>query len=83
MRWNVVIGGQLFLEKLPRLHILQNGFCDPGGAASRNYPDITTVWDSLRISKAVAAMAEERGGNMRRAPCVGLRPRKRASNSKS
>ena len=63
------------LEELPRIHDLQDGLRDAGRAAARHHPDSIAARHSLRVGETAAALAEERGGAMRRAPCLGLRPR--------
>jgi Ni/Fe-hydrogenase subunit HybB-like protein len=55
MRWNVVIGGQLF-SKLPRLHQLQDGFCHQRRPAYRNHTDDSSLHNSLDPGQTPAAL---------------------------
>ena len=83
MRWNVVIGGQLFSKSFLGYTSYKVEFAAKEGLLPAVVLMALPFGILSRPGQATAALAEERGRRLRRTPCVDLRPRKRASNSKS
>jgi Ni/Fe-hydrogenase subunit HybB-like protein len=80
MRWNVVIGGQLFSKSFLGL---QDGLRDPRGPASRAGADGPALRHPLGPGAAAAAVAREGAGRNGVGPCVRLSSRGLRTSSPS